>query len=135
VGRTFHITGFTNSLNNGYFYCLASTATTITLSNVDGVAEVAVANAATSAWSLTQNGSTTDGGVTWRMVGFGQVYNPSYKWVMLLTPGTPSIVSPLPPTGEIGNWDSTRPMGLVAPRLSQAWEISGGDTFQSFELN
>lgn len=135
AGRTFTVTGFGNPDNNGIFFCLASTATSITLNNVTGVAELAVASAATSAWSLTLNGSTTDGGVTWRMVGFGQIYNPSYKWIMLLQPGIPSIVSPLPPTGEIGNWDINHPMGLVAPRLGQAWEISGGDTFQSFEMN
>lgn len=135
AGRTFVITGFSNPDNNGTFFCVASTATSITLNNVTGVAEVAGGTAQTSAWSLTLNGSTTDGGVTWRMVGFGAIYNPSYQWIMLLQTGTPSIVTPLAPTGEIGNWDITHPIGLVAPRLSQAWEISGGDTFQSFEMN
>jgi hypothetical protein len=135
AGRTFTITGFGNPDNNGTFYCLASSPTQITLQNVAGVAEIHSANAAVSAWSLTQNGATTDNTITWRMIGFGQVYNPSYLWIMLLQPGVASITPGLPPTGEIGNWDITHPMGLVAPRLKQAWEISGGDTFQSFEMN
>ena len=38
------------------------------------------------------------------------------------------------PTGEIANWDSTHPAGLVAPRLDQVWEISGGDADFIFGL-
>jgi hypothetical protein len=139
VNRTFTISGFSNPDNNGIFLCLQSTATYIVLQNVAGVAEVGPGSSSVSAWSLTVNGSTTDGGVTWRMIGVGEVYNPSYLWIMLLVPPTvgmpASITNPLPPTGEIGNWDINHPMGLVAPRLNQAWEISGGDTFQSFEMN
>jgi hypothetical protein len=82
-------------------------------------------------WSAVLNGTVVDGGVTWRMVGFGQAYLPSYKWIMLLDNSQPTRN----PTGEVGNWDTTHPIGLLAPRLNQAWEISGGDTFQSFEMN
>ena len=38
------------------------------------------------------------------------------------------------PTGEVANWDSTHPAGLVAPRLDQVWEISGGDADFIFGL-
>jgi hypothetical protein len=36
-------------------------------------------------------------------------------------------------TGEVANWDQTHQMGLLAPRLSQVWEISGGDQYYIFE--
>jgi hypothetical protein len=39
VGRTFVVSGFTNAGNNGTFRCVASTATTLTLVNLAGVAE------------------------------------------------------------------------------------------------
>lgn len=81
-------------------------------------------------WSVVLNGQVTDGSVTWRMVGFNAIYTASYKWIMLLNNEQPNRQ----PTGEIGNWDITHPIGLLAPRLNQAWEISG-DTFTSFEMN
>lgn len=40
IGRTFVITGFTNSANNGTFLCTGSSATTLTLNNANGVTEV-----------------------------------------------------------------------------------------------
>ncbi len=135
AGRAFIITGFSNPANNGTFFCLASENDRIVLNNVVGVPETHIANAAVSAWSLTVNGLTIDGTLTWRMIGFGQVYTPSYQWIMLLQPGDATPPAVLPPTGEIANWDITHPQGLVAPRLKQTWEISGGDVFQGFEEN
>lgn len=39
AGYTFVITGFVNGVNNGTFYCTASSTTTLTLSNASGTAE------------------------------------------------------------------------------------------------
>ena len=85
-------------------------------------------------WSTTLNGITVDGNVAWRMIGVGQVYNPSYKWIALLSDQTVSFPQ-RQVTGEVGNWDISHPIGLLAPRLNQAWEISGGDSFQLFEMD
>jgi hypothetical protein len=38
------------------------------------------------------------------------------------------------PTGEVANWDVSHPMGLLAPRTDLVWEIGGGDTFNSYEM-
>ena len=70
VGQVFYIQGFANPLNNTDtgFLCVGSNATTLTLANTAGVAEVAGAVAKTGtipAWSATQGGLTIDGGVTW----------------------------------------------------------------------
>lgn len=62
AGKTFSITGFTNSANNGDFVCTASTATTLTLSNSAGTAETHAAVASIL------NGTTTDGSVVWTMI-------------------------------------------------------------------
>ena len=45
VGLVFKITGFVNNQNNGTFTCTASTSTTLTLSNTQGVSETTAANA------------------------------------------------------------------------------------------
>jgi len=38
------------------------------------------------------------------------------------------------PTGYLANFDPAHPAGLLAPRLSRVWEISGGDSGYIFEL-
>jgi hypothetical protein len=48
AGFQFVITGFTNSGNNGTFFCTASTGTTLTLSNVTGVSETHAGSAVSS---------------------------------------------------------------------------------------
>lgn len=47
--------------------------------------------------------------------------NPPSKWIQVIDKTTNL------PTGEVANWDKAHPAGLVAPRLDQVWEISGGD--------
>jgi hypothetical protein len=46
AGVYFQVAGFTNAVNNGYFLCTASTTTTLTLSNPNGVAKTHAATAA-----------------------------------------------------------------------------------------
>ena len=75
-------------------------------------------------WSQTLNVSTTDGNVQWRNVG-RNTFSISTGWVQILNMGTE--ITPPPPTGEVGNVDPNHLYGLVAPRLDQVWEISGGD--------
>jgi hypothetical protein len=70
-------------------------------------------------FSQTLGGRTIDGGVTWTMTGiftFNQILNQT------TTDGT--VV-----------WTNMgRPPGVLAPRIVEAWEISGGDTFNGFLL-
>jgi hypothetical protein len=79
-------------------------------------------------WNSTLNGSTAEpptgsppNALTWRNIGVNAL-TPSGKWIQILTANAPVV-----PTGEVANWDPTHPMGLLAPRLDQVWEISGGD--------
>ena len=46
AGYTFVVTGFTNAGNNGSFTCISNTATTLTLKNLNGIAETATGSAA-----------------------------------------------------------------------------------------
>lgn len=71
-------------------------------------------------WMATKQSITTDGTVNWRNVG-RDVFNTPNNWVQILNMETNN------PTGEVGNWDSLHQYGLLAPRLDQVWEISGGD--------
>lgn len=60
-----------------------------------------------------------------------QQLNPANKWVSL---SNVDNVGNTYLTGEVSNWDIAHPIGLVAPRLDQAWEIGGGDQDFLFEL-
>jgi hypothetical protein len=84
-------------------------------------------------WSEDKNASTTDGSVIWRNVGRNTFTAPQ-NWIAIWNINAPgprqSSYDFSVWTGEIGNWDSTQPYGLLAPRLDRVWEISGGD--QSF---
>lgn len=88
--------------------------------------------ASAPAWNLSRNSSTTDGSVVWRNVGRNTFSAPD-TWIGILNfnvvvpQGTPQ-----PFTGEVGNWDSLHQYGLVAPRLSSVWEISGNPQDESF---
>lgn len=48
AGKPFVVAGFTNDLNNGTYVCTASTTTTLTLQNGNGVAETVAATATTN---------------------------------------------------------------------------------------
>jgi len=62
VGYTFTVSGFSNGGNNGLFYCIASTATTLTVYNSAAVVESASATAATGTTVYT--GTIVGGGTT-----------------------------------------------------------------------
>jgi hypothetical protein len=82
-------------------------------------------------WLTTLNAGTPDGTVTWRNIGKNTFSAPN-GWVQILNMGTGN--TPPPPTGEVGNIDPNHLYGLVAPRLDQVWEISGGDDLNIFGL-
>jgi hypothetical protein len=82
-------------------------------------------------WMTPLDASTTDGTVTWRNIGKNTFSAPT-GWVQILNMGTGN--TPPPPTGEVGNVDPNHLYGLVAPRLDQVWEISGGDDLNIFGL-
>lgn len=71
-------------------------------------------------WNATVQGNTSDSSVNWRNIG-RNVFSIPNTWVQILNMATNNA------TGEVGNWDVNHQYGLLAPRLSQAWEISGGD--------
>ncbi len=54
------------------------------------------------------------------------------KWVEIAAPNSTPTAPIL--TGEVAGWDVTHPAGLLAPRLDQVWEISGGDQMFIFGL-
>lgn len=60
-GATFHVSGFTNSVNNGAFAYVSNTATTLTLANANGTAE-ATAAVATVINNLNGSSIVTNGG-------------------------------------------------------------------------
>jgi hypothetical protein len=79
-----------------------------------------VSGASLPPWNLVKQGFTDDGTVVWRNVG-RNTFSASTTWVQILNMATDQ------PTGEVGNWDANHQYGLLAPRIDQVWEISGGD--------
>jgi hypothetical protein len=86
-----------------------------------------------ASWSTVLNGTTADGSVVWRMVG-RNVFSAPNTWIGVINFSVFPAPTPLPLTGEVGNWDSLHQYGLLAPRLSSVWEISGGDEMTIFGL-
>jgi chitodextrinase len=70
-------------------------------------------------FSQVLNGKTIDGGVT---------------WTMLMPFAFMQILGMTTPDGTVVWKNMGRPPGVLAPRINQAWEISGGDTFNGFLL-
>jgi len=112
VGMVFQITGFvTNPLaNNGTFTCVASSATTLTLVNPNGIAETVAASGVSAGavyWDQ-QNGSKTL--LFGKGVGAGQMQFIAVAGVLYMGDGVDTKkYTPLNTNGQIWNW------GLVAP--------------------
>jgi hypothetical protein len=71
-------------------------------------------------WMPNKQEITLDNVIQWRNIG-RNVFSAPSTWVQILNMETDN------PTGEVGNWDANHQYGLLAPRLDQVWEISGGD--------
>jgi hypothetical protein len=72
AGLIFAVWGFANNDNNGVYPCTASTATTLTLTNPNGIAEGSSTNAPANyvgARTTTHTGQTTGAGPTWAVPG------------------------------------------------------------------
>jgi hypothetical protein len=106
LGLQFLITGFvTNPQNNGTFTVTASTATTLTLSNPTGVAEIISASATTAGgvyWDK-QNGTKTL--LVAKSPGAGQMYFIAVAGVLYMGDGVDTRkYTPLNTNGTIWNW-------------------------------
>lgn len=111
IGLTFVVAGFvTNSQNNGTFTCTASTLTTLTLNNPNGVAETHAATADTAGgvyWDK-QDGTATL--LVAKSAGAGQMYFIAVAGVLYMGDGIDTRkYTPLNVNGTIWNW------GIVAP--------------------
>lgn len=111
VGLTFLVSGFvTNPGNNGTFICTASTLTTLTLSNANGIAETIAATAITAGGVYWDHQDSTATLLFGKSVGAGQTYFISVAGVLYMGDGVDTKkYTPLNTNGTIWNW------GIVAP--------------------
>lgn len=111
LGLKFLVAGFvTNLSNNGTFVCTASTLTTLTLSNANGVAETISATAITSGGVYVDNQNCTKRLLYAKSPGAGQSYFIGVAGVMYVGDGVDTWkYTPLNPNGLVWNW------GIVAP--------------------
>lgn len=119
---------FLNGLNLPVV-AFTSTTITMTLVHVDYNSGIQSEGAATARIGFSQSPTvpTYDGSIVWQFLSVKNPYTDTAKWIQVVD--TNNNV-----TGEVANWDVTHPMGLLAPRQDLAWEISGGDSFQSYEM-
>jgi hypothetical protein len=81
AGQTFAIAGFVNAGNNGTFQCISSTSTTLTMANVNGVAETHAGTAtdldstAIYTGTIPTGGSNALAGYTFTIAGFTNPLN------------------------------------------------------------
>jgi len=79
-------------------------------------------------WSAELNGLTADNDVVWRNIG-KDVFSDPRTWLGVLNLNAPLGPNDFAFTGEVGNWSLNYAYGLVAPRLSQTWEIISDEDF------
>jgi hypothetical protein len=113
-GQTLGVTSFTSNTITMPFVHDDYTSTSF----AEGSATVRVG------FSQTATTATHDGTVVWHYLG-ANIYTDPAKWIQV-------VGNTNNPTFEVSNWDVNHPMGLLAPRLDNVWEIAG-DVFQSYE--
>src|SRR5271157_1662458 len=132
AGASFLVAGFVTHVgNNGTFVCVASTATTLTLANVAGVAEVHAATAALQSYTQAQDtGDAAPAGNTWTSVAnsniIGSDYTVSYPFN---APPTNGVVTPSKPGPSGGPAIPTSNLPTVltpsSPYQSAIWNLDG----------
>lgn len=105
VGLIFQIAGFQNSQNNGTYTCTASSATTLTLNNTNGISETHAATAISS--GAVYYDPQTSGKVMLfaKSVGAGQAYFAAVAGVLYIGDGVDTReYTPGNSNGTIWNW-------------------------------
>jgi hypothetical protein len=142
-GELVTIAGCANSKLNGTAKINDVTATTFTIPNPNVIAaanQTASGNVAPllqSAWTL-QYGSyqllLAPPATLPPYLGVSPILSSPSNWIeIVFNAATMPNEYNLIVTGEVANWDQTHQMGLLAPRLDQVWEVSGGDQYFIFE--
>jgi hypothetical protein len=148
-GELVTIAGCSNSKLNGTAKINDVTATTFSIPNPNVIAAAAQTGSGNVA-PLLQSAYTLQYGSYQLLLappptlppylGVSPVLSTPSNWIEIVVnaPLVPNV--PLAPneynlivTGEVANWDQTHQMGLLAPRLDQTWEISGGDQYFIFQ--
>jgi len=108
AGQQFAVTGFANAGNNGTFYCVQSTITTLTLASSTGVAEA-------------HAGSATQMTAKAIQVNTLSSTNPLSNGITVtIDPVIPEVEFAGPPSGIVGNAQYTIPVQLQFGGATQA---------------
>lgn len=123
AGLIFNVTGFVNGPNNGAFVCTASTATTLVLTNSNGVAETTAATAisAGAVYVDNQNGTATQ--LFAKSPGAGQTFFASAGGVLYMGDGVDTKkYTPGNTNGTVWNWGIAPP--TVQPSVTTTASVS-----------
>jgi hypothetical protein len=138
VGMSFIVAGFqTNLINNGTFTCVASSSTTLTLSNPNGIAETiaATANSAGAVYWDKQNGSVQ--ALFYKSPGAGQTYFQGVGGILYMGDGVDTrkytpLNPNLPPGGTVSVWN----WGIVAPSAQPTvTSVASGSAATKWQAN
>jgi hypothetical protein len=125
AGLTFVISGFTNAQNNGQYVCTASTSTTLTLANNQGIAETASATAISAGavyYDQQSGGNTTL--LFSKLPGAGQTLFQAVGGVLYAGDGVSTWkYTPLNTQGTVWNW------GITPPSVQPSVTINASSTF------
>lgn len=127
VGMQFVVTGFSNSLNNGTFVATASSTTTLTLTNTQGIAESHAATASSSGAVYIDNQDGTKTLLYAKSPTAGQMYFIGVAGILYMGDGVDTVkYTPGNPNGLIWKW------GILAPGKQPSVQIieSGAASIQ-----
>jgi hypothetical protein len=123
VGLVFQVTGFVTNptTNNGTFTCTASTSTTLTLNNANGIAETVAANAISTGGVFVDNQNGTNTLLFGKGVGAGQTQFISVAGVLYMGDGVEvKKYTPLNTNGTVWNWGIAAPVNPPAVTITQS---------------
>lgn len=121
VGLSFLIAGFTKGANDGTFVCTASTTTTLTLANPNGLAETISATAISPGAVYVDNQNGTKTLLFPKSPGSGQTYFVAVDGILYMGDGVDvRKYTPLNTNGTIWNWGGAAPTVQPSVTITEA---------------
>jgi DNA/RNA endonuclease YhcR with UshA esterase domain len=124
VGLYFTVAGFANSVNDGVFLCTASSATQLTLTNTNGIAETHAATATDYVLTITNSGVNTF--VPGQVIELSGLNEPFLNGLIITAVAgglTGTTFSANYPTWSSNYYNAAEPAGALATTGNNVWTL------------
>ena len=124
VGLYFTVAGFANSVNDGVFLCTASSATQLTLVNINGIAETHAATATDYVLTITNSGvNTFTAGQVIELSGLNEAFLNGLIITAVAGGLTGTTFSANYPTWASNYYNAAEPAGALATTGNNVWTL------------